>query len=207
MTTVTKQIPAAEGRTGWPREGVTGALGGLAFVVLILVGNTLYEEGGQRALGTALEMLGFAAFACFLAYLASVLPPRGWARWLAVTGGVLMLAVKVGTVAAAVAADNVTLSGDVDEGLRAVGDAGFVLSWLPHGLFVLGVSVAALAAHTLPRPLAWAGAVIGAGLILAGALPSAEFVLPFLLSLLWTIAVSVVLARREARGADWTVEV
>lgn len=175
---------------------------GVAFVVLMLVGNTLAEEGGNPVLGVSLELLGLAALACFVAYIATLGAHRVWARNLALVAGITTLAVKLASAAPYLAVERGVLGQEVAAGLIAINDAAFVVSWFPHGLLVIGLAIAALQAARLPRAVSWLGVVIGVGCMAAVAIPTAEpFVIPFLLSLLWIIAASILLARDELRGA------
>jgi hypothetical protein len=189
---------------------VTGALSGAAFVVLILVGNTLYVEGGQQTLGLAIELLGFVAAACFIAYAAAASrEATGWVPRLAVVGGVSMVAIKVGSLAPILAARQPGVTPEVAGALIELNSGGFVASWFPHGLFVVGVAAAGLVSCRLPRVVAWLGIGIGAACTAMVAMPGTEpLVVPYLLSLLWIIVASILLARGELRaGRAWTVGV
>lgn len=183
-------------RTG----GVVGAASGAAFVALVLAGNSLAEEGGNATFGMALGLLGFVALACFVAYSATLRPGR-WAGNLALVGGITTVAVKLGSAAPYLAAEHGDASPEVAAGLVAINDWAFTVSWLPHGLFVIGLALAALQAALLPRTVSWIGVVIGVGCVAAVVVATAaSFVVPFLLSLLWIVVASALLVRRELRG-------
>jgi hypothetical protein len=199
--TSTGQAPAR------PRTpAMVGAAGAGVYVVLIMVGNTLAVEGGQEQLGLLVELAGFAAMMCFIAYLAGAFAEvRGWASQLAVVAGVIGLAVKLSSGAEWLAAQEAGVVPEVVAGLTAVNDAAFVVGWFPHGIFVGALALAGLSAGRFGRVLAGCGVVLGAATVLA--LPAAVPI-PFLLSLLWLVAASVVLVRHEARdGRAWAVEV
>jgi hypothetical protein len=187
-----------------------GAASGAAFVVLILVGNGIAEDGGNPALGVPLELLGFAALSCFVAYVATRLRAvSGWAPALALVAGVTTLAVKLGSAAPYLAAEYGEVGPDVAAGLVAASDAAFVVNWLPHGLFVVALAIVAMQGRHLSQAIGWAGVVVGLATIAAVPVSTGEpFVIPFLLSLLWLLVASVTLVRHELRGDGvWSVEV
>jgi hypothetical protein len=73
--------------------------------------------------------------------------------------------------------------------------AAFVVDWLPTGLFVACAAGAALATRTLGRTLGWGGVMAGTAAVIITAVTGvhvlAANVLPFLVCLLWILAVSV----------------
>lgn len=120
-----------------------------------------------------------------------------------------MLAVKLAGWAAVLASKQATLAPEVAAGLVEIDERAFVLAWLPFGLLVVGLSLAALHASRLPRPVALLGVVLGIGCMLAVPLSSTDpFVLPWLISLLWLIVASTLIARSRGRGDQaWSVGV
>lgn len=210
--------------TGTTRSPIAAASGAAA-VVLMLAGNSVFAgagedptgeqviaaysaaEAGTRTLGIGLELAGFVAFAFFVAYLHRILRATagavGWRATVALIGGVLFLAVKVasGSALVALAGNGAALGPDLALLLLALNDGAFVMGWLALGLFLTGTAAAALPARALPRTMSVAGLVIGIAAVAATAtLGAGPGVLTFLLSLLWIVATSSVLTRRELRG-------
>lgn len=217
MTTLTPAPPRTDTGTE-PRvdRGLLAATG-TAFAILVVVGNGIHTEGGNQTVGYTLELLGYVALAIFLAWTTRAFSSAGRvAATLALIGGTAMLAVKLTGWAAVMASQQTALTPDVAAGLVQVDEQAFVLAWLPWGLFVTGLALAAREAGRLPGWLAWAGVAIGIGCLAAVPVSSAEpFVLPWLISLLWLIATSTLFARGQRRLAQdqrrgeqpWSVEV
>jgi hypothetical protein len=107
------------------------------------------------------------------------------------------------------ASSNAQLSSDVTAGLVEVDEQAFVVAWLPFGLLLVGLSIAAVQTDRLPRSMAWSGGLLGFTCMAAVPFSVAEpFVLPWLISLLWLVAASTMLVRRARRsGQPWSVEV
>lgn len=190
---------------------------GAAFAILVVIGNGIYSEGGNQTVSYSIELLGYVSLAIFLAWITSALgPARGAPLPLAVIGGTAMLTVKLAGWAAVMASQNTSLEPDVAAGLVQFDEQVFVLAWLPWGLFLTGLALAARLARRLPRWMAWVGVAIGVSCMAAVPASSAEpFVFPWLISLLWLIATSTLLVRGQWRLAQdqrrgeqpWSVEV
>lgn len=226
-THLTPSGPAApEGDpTRLRRTDRLGAAAGAVFVVCILAGNSMTESvvgtdespagtaadlvaqaaSGVARAGLALELLGLLLLVWFAAALTAV----GWRRSGAATlpllvagAGLLVAAVKLGSAApylAALAADG--LSDEVRHALVETNGAAFVLTWLPFAVLVGSTAVLLLRTGLAGRVLAGTGLAL-AGLGVAAALvgftsPASAVPVPFLLSLLWTLAVSVRVAARR----------
>jgi predicted nucleic acid-binding protein len=203
---------------------------GAIYVVLIMIGNTLYEAGKTGAddgpgaladlqrtttavqtLGLAMEVLGFTALLVFLGALYRTLQraerPDGWLAATALGAGLVTVAVKLGSIgpdmAANLRADELTP--DLARTLSDLAGADFVISGYTSGIFVASAAAAALVTRVLPRWLAISGVVVGVLTIAAGtagiADPAGYVPVPFLLSLLWVLVTSAVLALRRP-GAD-----
>jgi hypothetical protein len=202
-------------RPGWLERA--GWASGAAFVVLVLVGNSLAvdgTEGGNEVtakqaasdaawmadhavnrIGIALELLAFTAFLVFLGRLAT--GARGAAARTAVVAGAVMLAEKLTTGGAGLVAvaDHDKLSPTELLAVTDIGSVGFVLSWLPYGVFV-----AALGLAVGGRVTAGLGLLLGALGVVAACVgipdPGSAVPVPFLLGLVWTLVVSLRLAAR-----------
>jgi hypothetical protein len=200
-----------------------GAATGLAYVLLVFAGNAIATSGstadehssGAEILrdlqahhgsafyvGTAMELLGFAALLGFVAYLASVLREaegeHGWLWLTALGGGLLTLAIKLSSAAPILAA--VWRVDDLDattaRTLVDINSFAFFVSFATFALLVGPAAVVALRTGLLPRWLAMAGVVLSAAQLVTmafGITPAA--VVPFMLSVLWLGAVSAVLVR------------
>jgi hypothetical protein len=209
------------------RDRLCAALGA-AFVVLVFVGNGMSTAGadqsshpsgesvlrdvarthtsGAATVGFALEVLGFVALMGFLGFLLDLFRRYGGASRVpaasAVVGGLVMLAVKLGSAAPAVAldVDRGTLSPQLAQLLNDLNGAAFVISWLPFAVLVGALATALRDAGAVGRPTAYLGLVLGtAGLALA-VLGLQDYTsanpVAFLLGSLWLLVVSVRLAVR-----------
>lgn len=204
---------------------------GAIYVLAILIGNGLYEAGKSGAedgagvladlqrtagpvptFGLALELLGFTAFLAFLGALYRTIRraegPGGWLAATAVGAGLVTVAVKLGSVAPLMAANLRAdeLSPDIARTLNDLGGAAWVLSGYTSGIFVAAAAAAALTTRLLPRWLAFSGVVVGVLTIAAGTAgvvdPGGYVPIPYLLGLLWVLAVSAMLAVRHAGSRD-----
>lgn len=202
-----------------------GVATGAAFVVCILAGNSMTESvvgtdespvgtaadlaaqaaSGMARVGLAAELVGLLLLVWFAATVAAL----GWRRSgastfpvLVATAGALVAAVKLGSAApylAALTADG--LSAEIRHALVETNGAAFVLTWLPYAVLVGSTAVVLLRAGLVGRVLAGSGlALAGLGLVAALAgftSPATAVPVPFLLSLLWTLAVSLRVAARR----------
>lgn len=178
-----------------------------------LVGNGLYAgpgTSGEAILAEArdglpaiayvalpLELLGFAALAALFAWLVAFLFER--APVAAVTtavAGSAMLAVKVGSAGPMMVVTSMsdTLDPITAEALISMNDQSFVVSGFLMSLAFLAAGVGLLATE-FPRWLAWWATVAGGLGVVAGAVgivrPDAYVPIPFLLLLVWMIAVAL----------------
>ena len=209
----------------------TGAASGAVCVLLVMVGNGLALAGWsedrdgpgvladlQRDLsvvnmvGLSMELLGWAALVMFLGYLYRVLKraegPDGWLAPVAFGSGLIMVCVKLGSVAPLTAAwyrrDDLTVTTAAT--LSDLSGALFIVSGWTTGLLVASAAGSALTSGVLPRWLGWFGMVSGVAALVAGTAgimgPRGYVPLPFLAALLWILISSVVLTVRVSRGAE-----
>jgi hypothetical protein len=165
-----------------------GALTGAAYVLLVMVGNTMStgSPGPHPAHPTGEQDI------------ASL-------RWLAGSAsGQAGVTLELLGFAAYVLRDGI--SPEMARVLTDMNSAAFVVDWLPTGMFVACAAGAALAARTLGRILGWGGVVAGSGAVIVTAITGVHVLtanaLPFLLCLLWILLVSVRLAvQRTSRMA------
>ncbi|WP_167762073.1 DUF4386 family protein [Blastococcus sp. CT_GayMR20] len=204
---------------------------GAVYVLAILIGNGLAEAGTSdgddaaavladlqrgfspvQAFGLTLEILGFALFLVFLGALYRTLrraeTADGWLAATALGAGLVTVAVKISSVAPALAArfraDD--LSPELARTMEDIGGAGFVISGYTLGIFVGAAALATLVTRLVPRWLAAAGVVVSVLTIAAGTAgildPAGYVPVPFLLGLVWIVAVSVVLTVRARPAGD-----
>ena len=190
---------------GLALAGQTGATAGPGVVA------DLQHESFVNGLGVTLEMVGWAALVCFIGFMFATLRraerPDGWWSPVALAAGVLLVALKLGSVAPMMAAwshrDDLTVT--VAQTLNDLGGALFILSGWATGLFVATAAASALESRVLPRWLGWFGVVSGVGALVAGTAgvlhPSGYVAIPFLASLLWVLLASVVLTAQVGRAS------
>ncbi len=208
-----------------------GALSGAAYVLLILVGNQIATGGSQdphptgaqdladfaasrppsRVIGETMEFLGFLAFMFFVGWLTQALRHRGGAAaWLANTAaiaGTTVLAVKIASILpmAAGMLDHAEMSPATARVLADMNGAGFVITFLPFGVFLVAGGAAILSSGLLGRVAGWFAVAIGGvcvALTLAtGVNPVETNPMPFLAGLLWMLVISVRLAAKGPRSA------
>ena len=209
-------------------SGYVGPVSGTVSVIAVMVGNGLALAGQAGAtagpglvadlrhqsfvnsFGVTLEMAGWAALMCFIGYLFTTLrrvePPDGWWSPVALAAGVLLVALKLGSVAPLMAAwsrrDDLTIP--VAQTLSDLGGALFVVSGWATGLFVATAAASAVESRVLPGWLGWFGVLSGLGALVAGTAgvldPVGYVPIPFLASLLWVLLTSVVLTARMGRA-------
>lgn len=206
-----------------------GASAGAAYILLILVGNQLGSGGSQdphpsgatdlagfaghatlmEQVGFRMEIAGFITFMFFLGWMRHRVQQRGgagaWLSDVAAVAGVVTLAVKLGSAAPVLTGqlDHDELSPTLARVLSDLNGAAFVVTFLPYGAFLFAFGLAILASGFLGRVAGWSGVVLGGLTLLAplvsGVDPVGTNVLPFLLGLLWLLAVAVRLAWRGPR--------
>jgi hypothetical protein len=204
------------------------ALSGAVFVVLFFVGGMLGgsspDIGASRTkladwvssqaptvtdyVGGYLELLAMLALVAFVAQLWSVLRAaegeHGPLSATVLAGGLLSAAIKISSFPAAFAALWRAKQG-VEPQLAAtlldMNNAAFVLSWAADALMVGAAAILILRTSVLPRWLGWSGAAITVILLASVPVASKAPPLGFLLTILWIVATSVVLARRAESRA------
>lgn len=199
------------------------ALTGALFVVLFFVGGTLGgsspDIGASRAkladwvsgqaptvtdyVGGYLELLAMLALVVFIAQLWSLLRTaegeHGPLSATVLAGGLLSAAIKISSFPAAFAALWRAKQGvepQLAAALLDMNNAAFVLSWAADALMVGAAAILILRTSVLPRWLGWSGAAITVILLASVPVASKAPPLGFLLTILWIVATSVVLARR-----------
>lgn len=157
--------------------------------------------------GLTLELIGFAALVVLFAWLVTFLFERSPIAALA-TGiaGTAMLAVKVGSVAPMMVV--LSMPGDLEpataEALISMNDQSFVVSGFLMCLAFLAAGIGLLET-AFPRWLSWWAAIAGGLGVVAGlvgiARPDSYLPIPFLLCLVWMIAVAITTVTRPEGGA------
>jgi hypothetical protein len=93
--------------------------------------------------------------------------PTGWLSAGTLGGGLVTVAVQVGSLAPVFAADARAgvLTPELAWTLDDLGGGAFAASWFPQGIFLLGVAAAGLRTRALPAVLCWADGLIGRGCV------------------------------------------
>lgn len=162
--------------------------------------------------GLTLELLGFTGLAVLFAWLVVHLFDR--APIAAVTTGIAgtaMLAVKVGSAAPMMVVQSMADALDpvTAEALISMNDQSFVVSGFLACLAFLAAGVGLLETE-FPRWLSWWAAVAGGLGVVAGIVgitrPDSYVPIPFLLCLLWMIAVAITTVMRPGDATPVTSE-
>lgn len=193
-----------------------------------LVGNGLYAGPGgdgdvilaeaREGLPTVayaaytLELVGFVALAVLLAWLVTFLIDRAPVA-AGVTGiaGAAMLAVKVGSAAPmmAVYANPDALDAMTAAALMSINGQAFVVSSFLLSLAFLGAGLGLLSTE-FPRWLSSWAVIAGASGVVAGIVgvvhPAAFVPIPFLLVLIWMLAVAITAVMRAGAASPVSVE-
>jgi hypothetical protein len=158
--------------------------------------------------GITLELLGFAALAVLFAWLVIFLIERAPVAALT-TGiaGTAMLAIKVGSAAPMMVVHSMPdkLDPVTAEALISMNDQSFVVSGFLMCLAFLAAGVGLLETE-FPRWLSWWAAVAGGTGVVAGIVgilrPDSYVPIPFLLCLVWMIAVAITTVTRPDGGVE-----
>ena len=207
-----------------------GAVGGIVFIVLQLVGQLLIQVGGREpsfnasakeivaffaardtvlfSIGGYLSSLSLIALLGFLGSLWGVLRRAegepGWLSLVAVCAGLGVVALLFGGGAWYLAVFR------IDEGLdpqiaRLLFDLGnytFATSWFLFGALTLSVSAASLWLAAFPRWLGWTGLIVGIWLVTAPTYWTSPVAFaPYVLFWVWLGSLSVVMFR-HARAQE-----
>lgn len=196
-----------------------GAAGGAAFVALALAGGggqgpandasreqisryftTAKTIGGFTSAGPLLEILAMLSLLVFWSWMASAVRraegDAGWLHRVVYGAGIGSVMLKLSSFPAAYALHTRSGKG-VDPALITalydMNNSAFVLGWATSGVALLGVAIAVLRHHALPRWIGYTAAAIGPALLLAVPLANGPGPLAFLTLLLWLIASSIAL--------------
>ncbi len=174
-----------------------GAACGALFVVLLF---GLSSTGSNSTIVLVGELIGLLLFIPFLGYLCSVLReaegPGGWLASTAFGAGLVEIAIKLGSIAPANAADRFDDATATHQALDVMNSTSFIATMLPLGVLMAAVAVVILRTRVLPRWLGWFAAITAPSLLVNGMFLDEEFGPAFLLFLLWTLLTSVVLTVR-----------
>ena len=183
----------------WPR---LGAVCGILYVVLFLVGNSLYESGNETT-GLAMELAGMILFVPFLGYLFSVLRAAegedGWLSATAFRAGLMGITIKFASIAPVLAVNNMEEGTSLYCSLELMNGASFNLSMFPYAVLAVAVFTVTLRTRVLPAWIGWMGAVTAPALLANAMFFLAENIMAFLLFMLWVILLSAVLIWRAGR--------
>ena len=170
-----------------------GAVCGILYVVLILVGDSV-------TVGLPMELAGMILFVPFLGYLWSVLrQAEGEGGWLSATAfgaGLMGITIKFASIAPVLAVNNMEEGTPLYRSMELMNGASFNLSMFPFAVLAAAVSMVTLKTRVLPAWIGWIGAVTVPALLVNAMFFYAEFIPAFLLFLLWVILLSAVLTWR-----------
>ena len=185
-----------------------GAVCGILYVVLILVGNSVYESGNETV-GLPMELIGMLLFIPFLGYLYSLLRrAEGEDGWLSATvfgAGLVEFTIKLVSVIPAFAARTEGLSPQVHQALENMGNFAYIITMLPVGVMMAAVAIVILKTRVLPLWLGLLAAITAPACLVNGMFFDADFGPAFLLFLLWIALSSVVLTLRGRASVASTV--
>jgi len=155
--------------------------------------------------GMGLILIGVCLFVPFFHTLAALLAPDDSSSWLAGAtraGGTLTAALALTGAApqitAAIMLDDGELTPALAKALGLLNAGSWILTWVGIALAMTVASCLGLRHRRLPRPVAWSGLALGVALLGAALLVwvSDGVMLVWMLSMLWLIATSVVVALR-----------
>lgn len=176
-----------------------GAACGALYVVLLF---GLSSTGSDSTIVVVGELIGLLLFIPFIGYLCSLLReaegPGGWLATTALGAGLVNIAIKLGSIAPANAADRFADATATHQALDVMNSTAFIATMLPLSVFMATVAIVIVRTRVLPRWLGWLAAVTAPLLLVNGMFLDAEFGPAFLLFLLWTLLASVVLAVRPS---------
>ncbi len=179
-----------------------GAVCGIFYVVLIMVGNSLYESGNETV-GLPIELAGMILFVPFLGYLYSLLrQAEGEGGWLSATAfgaGLMGITIKFASIAPVLAVNNLEERTPLYHSLEIMNGASFNLSMFPFAVVAAAVAIVTLKTRVLPAWIGWMGAVTVPALLVNAMFFFAESIMAFLLFVLWVILLSAVLTWRAGR--------
>ncbi|MGH3146459.1 MAG: hypothetical protein ACRDTR_11730 [Rubrobacter sp.] len=180
----------------WPRAG---AACGILYVVLILIGNSVYESGNETT-GLTVELIGMLLFIPFLGYLYSLLRQAegedGWLSATAFGAGLVEFTIKLVSVIPTFAAHTEGLSLQVSQALENMGSFAYIITMLPIGVMMAAVAAVILKTRVLPLWLGLLAALAAPACLVNGMFFDADFGAAFLLFLLWIVLASAVLTLR-----------
>jgi hypothetical protein len=207
-----------------------GAAGGLAYVILQLLSQSLIQIGGAEPafaapaadivtffqnrnpllfnIGGYLSTLSAIPLLWFSGTLWAELQRHeekpGWISAVAFAFGIVMTAVLMAGSGWALAVFRINdgLNPEIARTLFDQGNFMFATIWVAVAGLLLAASVVALKDKALPRWLGWFGLLIALGLLVARAFwaTSGLAFLPYVLFWVWLIATSIVLIRRAGQA-------
>ncbi len=186
-----------------------GAVCGILYVVLILVGNSVYESGNETV-GLPMELAGMILFVPFLGYLWSVLHgAEGEGGWLSATAfgaGLMGITIKFASIAPVLAVNDMEEGTPLYRSMELMNGASFNLSMFPFAVLAAAVAIVTLKTRVLPAWIGWIGAVTVPALLVNAMFFFAENIIAFLLFLLWVILLSAVLTwRAESASVETSI--
>jgi hypothetical protein len=202
------------------------AAGGILYVGLTVLGNDVLGSGGEAPGMTAsvarigayvsthpptplswatlyIELLGILAFVFFLGSLWSVLrraeDEHGPFSAIAFGAGLVLVGVKVTSFPALIVAfyrGQEGMDPQLAAALLDMNEVSFVLTWAVGAVLLAATAVVVLRSGSLPRWLGWSAAVLSPALLVGVAFATSFGFVPYVLTMVWIVATSIVLIRR-----------
>ena len=201
-----------------------GAVGGILFIVLQLVGQLLIQAGGSEPsfdasaqeiveffearktflfnTGSYVSTISIIPLLAFLGSLRGALRraegEAGWLTLVASGAGLLFLALGAAGGFWHIAVFRIEgIDPQIARLLFDLGNFNFATMWVMLGALVFAVGLASILYGAFPRWLGWMGLVVGLGLVLARIVwTSTVAFTPYVLFWVWLVAISVVMFRR-----------
>ena len=190
-----------------------GGAAGIAYVVLLIAGDSLGGPSSQLAF--SLEVLAFTFFLFFLGSLWGVMRrAEGGGEFLSATvfgAGLMAVTIKLASAAPVLAAR--ANAGGLDPRMMGVlqdmNNASFALTFFPLAAMLGAFALVAIRSVAFPGWLGWAAAALSMAFAVGGLAGSADLAsdwagLPMLIFTAWVVAISVVLIRRARTAATVT---
>ena len=201
------------------------AAGGIFYVGLTVLGNDVLGSGEAPGMTASvakidayvsthpptalswaalyIELLGILAFVFFLGSLWSVLRraegEHGPFSAITFGAGLVLVGVKVTSLPAAIAAfyrGQEGMDPQLAAALLDMNEVSFVLTWAVGAVLLAATAVVVLCTGALPRWIGWSAAVLSPALLVGVAFATSFGFLPYVLTMLWIVATSIVLIRR-----------
>jgi hypothetical protein len=179
-----------------------GAASGAVFAIVLFVaaGNGGHFSAPRAAVALAAITLALP----FVGYVSQLLREaegaNGWLATAALAGGITGIGLKLVSVVPelAIHRQHIADGTQLHKALQQMADGATLLCLYPLAVFCAATAIVTLQTRILPRWLGVGAAVTTVALLINGSFLNASFVPALLLFILWTLAASVYLVRRNS---------